>query len=884
MSLLLSLLAAIVAAAQSYTIVPYQKTLVYPSIQEPVPVPVVVAAIPFAQSYTVVPYQKSLLFPSLQEPVPVVVSVTVDDWYEEFSQPTRRKDQRHLYPTLQAPITEITAVDKWFQEFDQPTRRKDQRHLYPSLQEPITEATAVDKWFQEFDQPTRRITSPANQPYLYFFPSNVSGDLATLQPIPPVDQPTLRKDQRHIYPTLQQAVPVAETVTLDKWFSPTAQPTRRIDQRQIYPSLQEPVTEAITVDKWVPPLSQPTLRAIRPTQQPYLYYYYNNVSGDLATLQPIPGVDQPTRRKDQRNIYPSLQEPVAIVSTEVVTLDKWFEELSQPTRRKDQRHLYPTLQEPVTEATTVDKWVPPLSQPTLRAVRPTQQPYLYYYYNNVSGDLATLQPIPPLDQPTRRKDQRHIYPSLQEPVSIVEVTAVDKWFEEFSQPTRRKDQRHLYPSLQEPITEAITVDKWVPPLSQPTLRISRPTNQPYLYWYPNNVSGTGRIDPIPPVDQPTLRKDRRHIYPTLQEPVAIVSTETVTVDKWFKEFSQPTRRITSPVNQPYLYWYPNNVSGTGQLAPIPPVDQPTRRITSPANQPYLYWDPTNIFGIGFLNPIPAVDQPTFRRDHRRLYPTIQEPVASATVVVAETVTIDKWYVPLSRPTRRVTSQLQYLYWAPGNVSGTDTLLRAQPTISQPTLRRDQRHIYPTVQGPVQAVIGSGPGALIAQSDTIVPYQKYLLYPSLQATPLPIAPSGTETQLRFTTPLSLPTRRKDQRHLYPTLQQPVQIFSQTGNETLLRVIPPVSQPTRRADRRHIYPTLQEPTKIVVVVPPIPPVPPPNYIDEAFAPTGQFVGFAALSSFSGTVLLTSFSGQAAESAFKGASLEQDAEGIADEDAAN
>lgn len=304
----------------------------------------------FASTNTIVPHSRTVLYQSLFSPVPIVaLDVAPSKWHKPLAEPTRKPSIIHeqggaFY--VGAPPFSV-AENRWFAPLSEPTRRK------PTVQpdalswsgftpSAAVETVTVDKYYAWLSEPVRvRPGLPVyDQQALISVPQPISGSndvaFASANTIVPYSRTLLYQSQA--YTPFTPAA--AETVTVDKWFRPLVEPVRKpsivYEQGGIFYVGAAPFSEAES--RWLSALSEPTRR--KPTVQP------DGLSWSYFTP----------------------------ASTEVVTVDKYYNWLSEPVRlpRALAAHQQPFLSfvqaEPFAETVSVDRWLQQLSQPTLRPV------------------------------------------------------------------------------------------------------------------------------------------------------------------------------------------------------------------------------------------------------------------------------------------------------------------------------------------------------------------------------------------------------------------------------------------------------------------------------------------------------------------------------------
>lgn len=542
------------------------KKLLYQALAfVPVVVPTGTADVLFSQSNDLVPHQRVTLYQSIAEPVPIVSAaptVNVDSWVTPLAQPQARQ------------------------------RRPDSVIAYvPRLPTDVTNG-----WVAPFVVPTLRTGFPLREQQSLAFvptvaaPSPGSGDVLFAQASTSViQQKTL------LYQSVFAPVPIvsSETITADKWFRPLAEPVWRKPKPESGPTYVPRLPTDVT-NGWLVPLSTPTLRTGFPAKEQQSLAFVPTVAGASPGSGDVLFAQTQTSVIHQKALlYQSVFAPTAIVSTETVTVDKWFAQLSippdggfgsadlsgtffavepsfgwysalnEPTRRKVTVTPHPTIAfvqiPPTPETITLDKWYRPLSEPSRRKyVLQVQQPAFVtfktpeYFY-------------PPLAEPTRAK--RSVQQQELAFVSVVaqaEVITVDKWFQPLSSPTPRKG---LSTSEQQslalgPFPITASLNSWWSPLAEPIRRQTRIDTQPTLA--PTEIITVDKW--YRQLAEP-LRRSAKNDAP---QPafVGVVSTEIVTVDKWYCDFDVPTRRISYKATLAPYYFASN------YLVPAPYVDPP----------------------------------------------------------------------------------------------------------------------------------------------------------------------------------------------------------------------------------------------------------------------------------------------------------------------
>lgn len=299
--------------------------------------------------------------------------------------------------------------------------------------------------------------------------------------------------------------------------------------------------------------------------------------------------------------------------------------------------LYPSRFDPVQvtaapETVTVDKWYAPLVDPQRsRLGLPTQEQQSAAYVGAapfaeaVSPDRFHFQH----SEPVRRKG---LAVSEQQAVAFIgtspfaESVTIDRWQQPFTEPVRyriglpvREQQATIYIGAS-PFAETVSADRWHQPTSQPTIakRKVQPDGVSYSYY----------------------------VAP---------SSEVVTVDKWFREFSTPVHfraGLPVPEQQSFAFVKASPFAETVSADRwVQETSQPTRRVASRAQIPTLWPDPYPRPGVNY---VPAVYPD--RADARKFASAEQQSVAFVKAApFAEYVSVDRWLAPLVQPPARRVS-------------------------------------------------------------------------------------------------------------------------------------------------------------------------------------------------------------------------------------
>lgn len=540
-------------------------------------------------------HQRSIIYESLQGPVPVITAaetVTVDKWFSPLATPQIRRKVREQPPALSWAAYPVNVPQA--QTFSLPQVFRSTT-IYKALHSPPvqpaapgTNDTRPDQWHRLLSEPVR--AKPRQQPSANAFspapvaaatPGNgdvlVSGSLTTV-----IHQRSI------VYESLHQPItqPSAETVTLDKWYRSFADPTlRKIDPSR-WPSLfASPTLPTVPgVDTWHRQFAGPARR--KPAIYPDDIWTPFVQTAAVPTLVPRPNSPQIFR---STIIYRDLFEPVVQIAAEVVTLDKWFASLSIPTRRKVDISSWPSYTwtpQTIAEVVTLDKWYQALAGPTRPKVDLSQWPAF------IGGPALSFTVAGPdawqrqFAEPTRRK--LTTFPDGLSWTYFVEAAVVVPIVPRSTSPQIFRSTiiyRDLFEPIVETPAETVTLDKWYSHLNTPTRR--KPTIYPdALAWgyFFGAVAETVTVDKwYAPLHVPARRKaDISRWQAFVGGPLVPIVAEVVTLDKWYRPLAGPVIKASLPVAQQHAFlWTIQPLPGTNDTRPdqwLRSLSVPTLRI------------------------------------------------------------------------------------------------------------------------------------------------------------------------------------------------------------------------------------------------------------------------------------------------------------------
>lgn len=451
------------------------KKLLYPALSFiPVVAPVGTADVLFAHSPDVVPYQRTVLYQSIAEPVPIVAAaptVTVDEWLSALSQPQVRKKPTDYQVTAFVKVDDAVVPSYgWATPFSVPVKARPQV--------PRQDSAFVS------------VVAP---------PSPGSGDVLFAQTVT-----TLLHQKATLYQSVADPIPIisGETVTVDKWFRSLTEPTRRggfpaYEQQALAFVKAAPFPESVSIDRWGQPLSEPIRRKIKPPEAASAFVSVVSApspgSGDVLFSQINQSVIV-----SKSLLYQSVFEPVRFTATPpvVVSVDSWYRPLSTPPDAG-----FGSIDLSVTFAAVEPSfaWYQPLNEPPRRKVSVTPHPTTAFVPVVAAPEVITVDKwFRPLVEPVRRTG---LAASEQQALTLgpFPVTAsLNGWGQPFSEPQRRRARVDVSQPVfvHAPAPEVVTVDKWYRDFNPPTLpRSYKAALAPYYF-------ASNYLVPAPYVDPP----------------------------------------------------------------------------------------------------------------------------------------------------------------------------------------------------------------------------------------------------------------------------------------------------------------------------------------------------------------------------------------------
>jgi hypothetical protein len=524
-------------------------------------------------------------------------TITADKWWASLSLPTRRGGLavNHQQPAAYvgaAPFGESVSIDRWLQPYSEPVRVRvslaapRQQHSAYVAAAPFTENVTADRWLNAFAQPARR--SLPN----FGAATTFVGDAQPLTGMSWFGTWSLPSDGAAVVIDASSTFIAIENVTEDRWHQPFSEPVRSrpalsvANQRAFALTSAAPFGETVSVDRWVQPYSEP-IRLRRARGPDVTHVPTLAVSGDgLGTIPWFMPYSEPVRPRRGRGPDVVYVATVPVVSgsgvgavpstsfatprvqwfqyqistavlftppTETITTDKWFRSFAEPTRRNglavpQQQAAAFVKAAPFPESVSLDRWLASLSEP-VRARRTIgiDAAFVPIVIAAASTDTRWLSP---LAEPVRARLGLAAHAQL--PLAFVqaapfaETVSADRWFATLSEPARR---RALLTSLNPAAVlvtapaEAVSLDKWAYGFSEPVR--SRPglltADQQTLAYVLNDATAHRWLMPL---SEPV--RARAGLAAPNQQALAFVKAapfaETVSIDRWLRALSEPTRR------------------------------------------------------------------------------------------------------------------------------------------------------------------------------------------------------------------------------------------------------------------------------------------------------------------------------------------------------
>jgi hypothetical protein len=468
------------------------------------------------------------------------------------------------------------------------------------------------------------------------------------------------------------------------WYRPLGEPQRI--KRSLYAQLTSSyayflpvVAETITIDKWYRPLDLPMRERRRITDQ-------QELAAPVVTPEAFPGnatiafasdsgmvVNRTIIYEDTAYAY----FPTAVVG-ETITADKWWQQLVIPVRRRTIIEGAYSAAPPTPQANDQTAWHRPLEVPRRRKVviegaysaapaKPEANDQVAWYRVLdwptrrkvvVEGAYSAAPPKPeandqigwyrPLEAPWRPKrlPQGAIPPEARSPFPIVPWG----WYADLDKPVRliKTPNQIGYTFVAAAPSDAVT-QNWFLPLDLP-VRARKLNEYPAtaipVYFVPATPGPGNELNWWPPLNEPV--RPRITIRTAQQQGLTVPPRLLTTTleNSWFMQLNEPMRlKVT-------FGKYPQTAQGN--INPIVPlawssIDEP-RRLRGKYNYPALAQANINPIVPLAWQPLHAphrlkgrIDYPAFA--YGSYYPGL----------VAEVVTIDKWWAELHRPVRRTPS-------------------------------------------------------------------------------------------------------------------------------------------------------------------------------------------------------------------------------------
>jgi hypothetical protein len=238
------------------------------------------------------------------------------------------------------PPAELITVDKWWRQLEVPVRRRQLTAVEGSLFRPSFPQVPWG-WYEKLDEPFRLKKTPSNQISLTFVAA-APGNGVAQNWFFPLEIPT-RARKLNEYPAT--AIPVyfvpptpGAGLELNWWpqLNEPVRPKRYLAQQQAIAVPSRLLTTTLE-HAWYQPLTTPTRLKLSFGQYPAV------VQGNITPVVPTAWyqLHSPLRIKHRFNYEAAAPHPYQEPFVELVTIDKWWQELARPiyTKRIDRPAL-----------------------------------------------------------------------------------------------------------------------------------------------------------------------------------------------------------------------------------------------------------------------------------------------------------------------------------------------------------------------------------------------------------------------------------------------------------------------------------------------------------------------------------------------------------------
>jgi len=344
-----------------------------------------------------------LIYQGIAEPLhkdSVSETITIDKWYKDHPNPVLRKALSiailagafFMHPTIN--FAEDIKVDKWFQPTQQPVLRKVTRQTAGETRFELPRTILLSDWFKQACEPVR------NKPRQL-----LGGEART-------------------------EVVSTEVITVDKWWRQISEPYFSKIRQQRYGESRFELPRTIFIDDWNQNIVQPYFSKLR--QQRYGESRFE-VPRDIFVSDWFLPTEQPRITKVRNVNTGETRTELAIISAEIITLDKWWQITQQPILRKTTRQAAGKFRFE-TPAQVFD-WIQQQSQPVRRLL-------------------------------TRIYTQDYSIVSI----TVQELVTLDKWFKETNQPRIVKFRDARFGQYFVEVPRNILITDWWQTTQQPIIR------------------------------------------------------------------------------------------------------------------------------------------------------------------------------------------------------------------------------------------------------------------------------------------------------------------------------------------------------------------------------------------------------------------------------
>ncbi len=593
---------------------------------------------------TTVIFNKTTLYQSVAYTAFTSEEITVDKWFEALSERVlgeRRAAEYLSYTT--API-QPQSNDQigWYRPLSEPKKLSKSRATdFPAFTygaDPIV--NTVDEWWQNLSTPPKAESRAIEYQAFAFSYFVEQAEVVTVDKwFNPLSERLVKSKLRTAdFPAFTYgATPIVNNV--DQWWQNFATPPKSKPRATDFPATAYGADPIVSnVDRWWQNLATPPKTRPRTAEYPAFAYGADPiVSTPDRWWQNLP---TPPKAKARTIEYQSLAFSYFVEQAEIVTVDKWFEELSKPQKlTKDRTVEFPAFTYGATPiVNTPDQWWQNFAVPPKARLRAAEYPVLAFTSVQPQASDFNAGWFRPLSEPRKLSRERATdFPAFTYGAAPI-VSTPDRWWGNLATPPKAKARTVDYNASFTPPYQLTPTDftvGWWRQLSEPypSKRGLKTALQQSVAFVPGGVLEEVTVDKWyrPYIDPKKLSKARATDFPAVfYGALPIVSTP----DRWWNNLATPPKTKSRTVQYPFTANFPIQPQARDQIAWYNPWLQP-KRIASGQR---FYEQRSD-----FLPPF------------------------------AETVTLDKWYVSFNQPKR-------HRFGLPYSLQRSNFLVQAGPFV------------------------------------------------------------------------------------------------------------------------------------------------------------------------------------------------------------